>query len=113
MSHVVSLSTLGPVLQTLSAQGLISDETPNVDIFDLDYLDARIDSLDQAFPEQFFLHAAAIKANSIRGIISEAKKKGMGAECASISEVVHALECGFDPGKIVYDSPCKSKVNLI
>ena len=67
--------------------------------------------LREAFPEAFFNHCFAIKANPIRGVLKVALDTGyMGAECASIGEVIHAHQCGFPPSKIVYDSPVKSKV---
>ena len=37
----------------------------------------------------------------------------MGAEGASIAEVVHAVTCGFKPSHVVYDSPVKSRVSSI
>ena len=42
---------------------LINDESPSIDIFDIDYFKARINSLKDAFPEDFFLHALALKGN--------------------------------------------------
>ena len=76
------------------------------------YIDFRIDSVKAAFPEDFIMHAMALKANSIRGVLLAAKEKGLGAECASICEAVHALSLGFAPEKVVFDSPCKTKVNF-
>ena len=65
----------------------------------------------QAFPEGFFTHALALKSNSMRTVLATAQANYfMGAECASIGEVVHAVQCGFHPTKVVYDSPVKSKV---
>ena len=65
-----------------------------------------------AFPEDFFNHCFAIKANTLRGVLKIALETGfMGAECASIGEVIHSHNMGFDPHKIVYDSPVKSKVS--
>ncbi len=98
------------VLREVSSHGLINDHTPSVDLFDLDYLDSRLDSLLGAFPEPFFLHAAAMKANSIRGVLQAVRDRGLGAECASLCEVVHALDLGFKPDMVVFDSPCKTKV---
>ncbi len=109
---VVTAKSLERVLKTVASKGIICDRAPSVDLFDLDYFERRIDSLQSAFPEKFFLHAAALKANSIRGVLLEARRKGMGAECASISEAVHALSLGFDPQTVVYDSPCKTKVSI-
>ena len=91
-------------------KGLINDVIPSIDIFDFDYFDARIKELQEAFPESFFCHSLALKANTMRGVIKRAKSHGMGAEGASISEVVHAIRCGFPAEMVVYDSPCKSKV---
>ena len=67
--------------------------------------------LREAFSEEFFHHCFAIKANPIRGVLKVVRDtQFMGAECASIAEVMLAYECGFPPEKIVYDSPVKSKV---
>ena len=38
--------------------------------------------------------------------------KGHGIECASIGEVLHALNVGFPPEKIVFDSPVKTVPEL-
>ena len=46
------------------------------------------------------------------GVLRQAQKLGFGAECASMGEVKHAIELGFDPAKIIYDSPVKTKTNL-
>ena len=54
----------------------------------------------------------ALKANSLRGILSLAAAKGFGAECASISEVVHALSLKFPPHNVVFDSPVKTRLKL-
>ncbi len=42
-------------------KGLINDDCPSIDLFDIDYFRARITSLRKAFPEDFFLHAMALK----------------------------------------------------
>jgi len=92
---------------------LVNDNTPSVDIFDLDYLEARIKQVHEAFPEDFFTHALAMKSNSMRGVLKTVMAHDfMGAEGASIAEVVHAVTCGFKPSHVVYDSPVKSKVDL-
>ena len=97
------------ILSAAIAKNLINDETPSIDAFDFDYFAGRLDKLQAAFPENFILNAVALKANSIRGILKVAVEKGFGAECASISEVVHALSLGFPSDKVVYDSPIKTR----
>ena len=73
----------------------------------------RMHQLKSAFPEDFFNHCFAIKANTLRGVLKIALETGfMGAECASIGEVIHSHNMGFEPHKIVYDSPVKSKVSV-
>ena len=92
---------------------LINDNTPAIDIFDFDYFSGRLGQLHDAFPEPFFLHAMAMKANSLRGILKFALEQGAkGSECASISEAIHAVSTGFKPENVVYDSPCKTKVSF-
>ena len=110
MSNSVTAKSLEPVLRAVAAKGLICDTAPSADLFDLDYFEARIGALMIAFPEDHFTHAAALKANSMRGVLAAARDKGMGAECASISEAIHALSLGFKPETVIYDSPCKTKV---
>ena len=44
--------------------------------------------------------------------LQEALNHGLGAECASIGEVIHALKVGFHPSKIVYDSPCRTRHDI-
>ena len=40
---------------------LIIEENPSIDIFNIDFFKARLKSLKKAFPEDFFLHAMALK----------------------------------------------------
>ena len=77
-----------------------------------DYFSGRLASLKAAFPEDYILNAMALKANSLRGILSLAAAKGFGAECASISEVVHALSLKFPPQNVVFDSPVKTRLKF-
>ena len=96
----------------LNEKQLINDSIPAIDIFDFDYFAGRLKQLHEAFPEPFFLHAMAMKANSLRGILRFALENGAkGSECASISEAIHAVSTGFKPENVVYDSPCKTKVS--
>ena len=98
------------ILPTLIDKDLFNDVNPSLDLFDLDYFEARIEALKSAFPEDFIQHCLALKANPIRGVVQFAKEKGLGAEAASISETLHALSLGIEPQKVIFDSPCKTKV---
>ena len=68
--------------------------TPPQDLYDLDYFRGRASSLRAAFPETFFSHAVAVKANSVRGVLREAARLGLGGECASLQEAKHCLSLG-------------------
>ena len=100
------------ILPTLVSKGIFQESISAVDVFDLDYFESRIADLKLAFPEDFCHHALALKANPIRGVVQFAINKGLGAEAASICETLHALSLGLEPTKVIYDSPCKTKVNV-
>lgn len=101
------------ILPTLVSKGVFQESVSAIDVFDLDFFESRISALKAAFPENFFNHSLAIKANPIRGIIQFASSKGLGAEAASICETLHALSLGLDANKVILDSPCKTKVILM
>ena len=42
-------------------KNLINDECPSIDIFNIDYFKDRLQALKEAFPEDFFMHAMALK----------------------------------------------------
>lgn len=75
--------------------------------FDLNVFEDGVRDVQQAFGPGF-LHAIAVKANPLSSILKIVKAKGLGAECASIGEILHCLDIGFDVSKIVYDSPVKT-----
>ena len=95
----------------------------------MDYFHGRATSLKEAFPEPFITHALAVKANSMRGVLLEAKNLGLGGECASLQEAKHCLSLGnypyniiaknnnlkykgFAPEKVIYDSPVKTPLEV-
>jgi len=59
-----------------------------------------------------FMHAIAMKSNSVSWMLRRALSMGYGCECASVGEVVHALALGCPPEKIVFDSPCKTRSDI-
>lgn len=54
----------------------------------------------------------AMKANSERPILEEARKAGLGVDTVSGGEIKLALECGFEPSKIVYAGVGKSDAEI-
>uniref|UniRef100_M4BTH0 Orn/DAP/Arg decarboxylase 2 N-terminal domain-containing protein n=1 Tax=Hyaloperonospora arabidopsidis (strain Emoy2) TaxID=559515 RepID=M4BTH0_HYAAE len=101
-----------PVVEAAVYQKLLCDDNPLINCFNWDAFQQRLSNLRDAFPEPEFNHALAVKANPMRGLLRGTRDKGFGAECASIAEAKHALSLGFEPRKVVYDSPCKTRSEL-
>ncbi|XP_022781041.1 uncharacterized protein LOC111322232 [Stylophora pistillata] len=79
--------------------------------YDLDEFESGLNRAEEAFGEDF-LHAIAIKANPVSAMLKIILEKGHGLECASITEVLHGMDLGFPPEKIVFDSPVKTEPEL-
>jgi diaminopimelate decarboxylase len=109
-THSERAASLGPLIRAVNERNLIHDDSPNIDLFDLDRLEKRLKNVLEHLPD--WTHGVAIKACPLSGVLRQAQKLGFGAECASMGEVKHAIELGFDPAKIIYDSPVKTKTNL-
>ncbi|KAG5191634.1 Diaminopimelate decarboxylase [Tribonema minus] len=90
----------GVVRAAVSQLNLGSDECPAVELIDAAVLDAQIASLKAAFPDNW-LHAYAIKANPLKGVLARVRAAGLGAECASREELLHARRCGFPARALV------------
>jgi len=90
---------------------LVRGEDSSIIFYDLDYLEERIRHLASVFPASA-VHGIAIKANPLHRILEILNKLNVGAEAASLGEVMIALNAGYDPKKIVYDSPVKTNEEL-
>jgi diaminopimelate decarboxylase len=77
-------------------------------VHDLDVMHHRFGRIRAAFPEAE-LHAVAIKANPLVGVLRSLAEAGAGLEAASWEEVQLALAAGCPPERIVYDSPAKTE----
>ncbi|ETV86081.1 hypothetical protein, variant 1 [Aphanomyces astaci] len=99
------------IVHEIVSRHLLHDANPVVDLFSIDAFVARVSSLKDAFPPSW-LHALAIKANPLSGILLAAKPLGVGLETASIAEATHALNLGFAPRCVIVDSPCKTTDDL-
>ncbi|KAL4115233.1 hypothetical protein PRIC2_013399 [Phytophthora ramorum] len=106
--HQQRCAAVTRVVEAAVSQKLLHDESPLTNLFSWDAFQKRLANLHAAFPEPEFNHALAVKTNPTRGLLRGARDKGFGAECASIAEAKHALSLGFEPRKVVYDSPCKT-----
>lgn len=120
-AHRDRCQAIAPVIREVLSRGLLSETSPAIDVFNMDQFKGRCEELMEAFDAQLdsagqtqIIHAAAVKANPIRGILKVVQGYAqMGAECASFPEAKHALSLGFSPRHIIFDTPCKSKHELI
>lgn len=76
--------------------------------YDLNLLEKTILQLKNLIDEDIFQIHYAFKANVNEPILKLIKKHGFGADCVSGNEVLHALQLGFNPEKIVFAGVGKS-----
>ncbi|MFR9787123.1 diaminopimelate decarboxylase [Streptomyces sp. MB22_4] len=102
------------ILRAAVRQGLLEPGTAVLACFvDLDGVNETVTSLRSAFPDSLrVLHAFAAKANCLVPVLEELRLGGMGCEVASAGELDQALEAGFEPARIVFDSPAKTRAEL-
>ncbi|GAB3108558.1 diaminopimelate decarboxylase [Streptomyces calidiresistens] len=104
----------GRILRAAVRQELLDPEAAVLAGFiDLDGVHETVTSLHDAFPDPLpVLHAFAAKANCLVPVLEELRLSGMGCEVASAGELARALEAGFAPERIVFDSPAKTRAEL-
>ena len=91
----------------------LTDEAAVLGLMDLDWVDAAFERLNSAFASQRdVLHAVACKAVPLRSLLHRYAEAGAGCEVASPGELELALEAGFAPEAIVFDSPAKTWTEL-
>ncbi|MFD8782817.1 diaminopimelate decarboxylase [Kitasatospora sp. NPDC059599] len=102
------------ILRAAVREGLLDPEEARLAAFlDLDAVAATVDSLHRAFPGPVeVLHAFAAKANCLVPVLERLRTLGMGCEVASPGEFAQALAAGFEPARIVFDSPAKTRREL-
>ncbi len=79
-------------------------------VHDLDRVQSRVEELRAAFPAST-LHAVAIKANPVGGVLDHLVGLGCGLEAASRAELRLALD-RLPPERIVYDAPARTMDEL-
>jgi diaminopimelate decarboxylase len=116
---VTSLNSLDPgddssafkeqVMRAAIQAGHLGDDRVIASFVDSHGVARTIESLKQAFPDNF-QHTFAAKANTMRKALQLVKSQGLGCEVASPGELEQAMRVGFEPNKIVYDEPAKTGV---
>jgi diaminopimelate decarboxylase len=99
------------VAQTLISRRLLREEAPLVGVIDMDALGLAVASLQSAFPAHFS-HAFAAKANPMPAVLAFLRDARMACEVASPHEFAAAVDAGFTPQNVVFDSPAKTRPEL-
>ncbi len=76
-------------------------------------LEKYLSHLKKVFSSFDALHAIAIKTNPHPAVLRYIVSKGFGLEAASMEEVEMAISAGIDPINLVFDSPVKTKSEII
>jgi diaminopimelate decarboxylase len=93
------------------ARGLVGEVEPVAGFVDIDGVRSVVASLRASFPTHF-THAFAAKANCLGGVLRLLRDEGMACEVASPGELAQALDAGFAPEQIVFDSPAKTRAEI-
>jgi diaminopimelate decarboxylase len=80
--------------------------------YDIDLLQKTAQTaIDEANKYGYIIHYA-LKANANRKILKILNNIGFGADCVSASEIVRAVECGFNPKHIAYAGVGKTDAEI-
>ena len=111
MQERIDEQTITTTLQKAIRNELLNEDHKSILFHDLDYLKMRVERLKNVFPDST-LHALAIKANPLPKMLEHLKNFDVGAEGATLPEVYLAEKSGYEPSKIIFDSPAKTFQDL-
>lgn len=92
--------------------GILEDNDTSILLYSFDALNKRLANLKHLFSHFKALHTVAIKTNPEPGILNLIAKNDFGLEAASFEEVILAFRAGVEPGKIIFNSPVKTKEEI-
>lgn len=100
----------GDHLRTVLQSKFFKKDTPAAIVYDIDFLDNKIQYLKDVFPSAF--HAISVKANPLPAVLNHLHQSKIGLEVASVGELYLAMKSGYDAKDVVFDSPAKSMEDL-
>ena len=99
-------------LKDLISKNLITDFDTAIILQSWNQLDSYLNHLKASFPQNT-LHAIAIKTNPHPEVLKHVVKLGFGLEAASLEEVQLAVQAGISFDKIIFDSPVKTRREIV
>lgn len=105
-------SEIEQIYKNAIASGLIEKSEKSAIFYSKEMLQDRLSILQRCFPANV-LHAVAIKAQAHPNVLKAIVDFGFGLEAASLEEVKLALAAGCSPNKIVFDSPVKTREEIL
>ena len=99
------------VVRAAVERGLLSEDSLLAGFIDIAGVERTVASLKADFGANF-THTFAAKANCLQSVLSLLRARGMGCEVASPGELHQAINAGFPPEMIVFDSPAKTMAEL-
>ncbi|SFJ27744.1 diaminopimelate decarboxylase [Amycolatopsis sacchari] len=100
------------VVRAAVEQDVLGPGQPVAGFLDVPGLLGSVRDLFAAFEQVPVLHTFAAKAAALVPVLRLLADAGMGCEVASPGEYAQAAAAGFDPGRIVFDSPAKTRAEL-
>ena len=113
MQYRIPKHDMAAALTAALGAGPAGPEDTALMCYDLDHIAARALEAVEAFPPGA-LHAMAVKANPLPPVLAmlcDAHPR-LGAEAASLPELHLALAAGFEPRRILFDSPAKTEAEI-
>lgn len=99
------------LIRRAQSSGHLTGEDTAYIIYDLAFLRDHMNRLVEAFPDDT-LHAVATKACPLPAMLAFQNELGLGAEGASRGEIYLALDSGIPGGRIIFDSPAKTRADI-
>jgi diaminopimelate decarboxylase len=99
------------IIKEILKHSILDENDSSYIVYDLDLVDQRFNELKDAFPAGT-IHGIAIKACPLPAMLRKQADCGLGAEAASIEEVQIAIKSGVPAGRIIFDGPAKTKLEI-
>ena len=112
MEDRIDIRSISKIVKKAIDKNAFSKFDTSLIIYDCNFLKKRISKLQNLFPKTTN-HAIAVKSNPLIKILEYFKELGTGLETASLPELFIAEKVGIQVSKIVFDSPSKTREEII